>query len=500
MSKGKPLSLDMIILSYALREKKFMIELSKSVKESYFSDSALGNVFSLMVKNFQDPLIKEIISPAALRHYCRSAGMDNEAISSVIAHYNNAKSCILPSTGQPPDDKDFGYYLKRFKEKHIGEIAHEAKNKLSEAIDNKAGHNELTQLLTEAMHEVNSVNQVEVFDEGDVGEDVVTMWKEYEDIESNPDTFRGVLTGFPSLDNITNGFQGSELIIIAGMEGTGKSILMHNMGVNAWLGTNRPGKPIVENGNNILYFTLEMPRSNRGETTSGGYLNKRILSCVSQLKFEEIRKGQLGDEDKVKLKETVDFIVEYSKHKKFYVVDIPRGARVEDIEVKYLELREKMDIDLVIIDYLGIMAGAESDDGDWQAQGNIAGGLHELARSYNMPILTAVQLNRPAGNQSLDKQTYNNARVARSAMITQNANIVGIIGCRDNEHVYTDMPFYLTKMRDGQKGQLVFSKKFECMTVEDGDPGDLVDPGDSFSDFEDVSAVGDDDFDLLDEM
>jgi len=480
------LELDGIMLNYALRERKFMVEMSKSVKPEYFSNGKLQLFYSIVLKNFQDPNIREVLSPEALADYANKNDLAKYADDFKVL-YKKALAYTMPDTKQLPPESDFGYYLKQLKSRFNVRVIEATSKQVVEGLAKNLSAENLNKIITDTVYSINTINQIEVFDEGSVGDDVINMWKEYEAIENSPEEFRGVMSGYPSLDNITNGFQGSELIIIAGMEGTGKSILMHNMGVNAWLGTNRPGNPhYADNGHNILYFTLEMPRSNRGETTSGGYLNKRILSCVSELNFENIRKGNLSPEDRDKLRATCDFVKDYSEKKKFYVVDIPRGARVEDIEVKYLELREKLEIDLVIIDYIGIMAGAEKDENDWQAQGNVAASLHEFARSYNVPVLTAVQLNRPQGVVSLDKQKYNNTRVARSAMITQNANMVLAIGCRDNEEMYPDMPLYITKMRDGRKGALILSKSFERMKVFDGSP---IGPGDEMDDFEDFDML-----------
>lgn len=480
--------LDGIILNYALREKRFMVELSKSVKPEYFQTPRTQLLYSLILKNFLDPRIREVLSCESIVDYAKNNSLQNK-VEEIKGTYKAALKFTLGDTGKPPADEDFGYYLKKIKERYNIDVIKDVSKKISESVSKSANSEELNKIITDTIYDINAINQIEVFDEGSVADDVQSMLTEYESIETQPEQYRGVFCGYPSLDNITNGFQGSELIIIAGMEGTGKSILMHNMGVNAWLGTNRPGDvSFVENGHNVLYFTLEMPRSNRGEITSGGYLNKRILSCVSELEFEKIRKGELSDLEKQQLRQTCDFIEKYSELKKFYVVDIPRGARVEDIEVKYLELKEKFDIDLVIIDYIGIMAGAERDENDWQAQGNIAAGLHEFARSYNVPVLTAVQLNRPQGHGSLDSQKYNNTRVARSAMITQNANVVLVIGCRDNEEVYPDMPLYITKMRDGRKGGLVLSKGFSKMKVYDGSPLSVEDDLDEFADFDSVNG------------
>lgn len=460
--------LSAIVLYYGLKEKKFMMELSKSVKPEYLEDK-LQFFYDCVLKNFKDPKIREVLSPDALADYLLSKGMGDH-VDRFRKIYSKVQS-ITGSDGTPLPDSDFGYYVKKLKERHNRVVIENTATKINEIIDSGGSAEELNKLIAETVIDIGSINQLEVFDEGDIGTDAMNMFAEYEAIEKQPDTYKGVLVGFDSLDDRTNGFQGGELIVVAGMEGTGKSALMMNFAINAWLGSNSQSRAgFTPNGHNILYFSLEMPRSNRGEFTSGAYLNKRVLSAVSELPFEGIRKGQLDLDNKIKLKETCRFIENYSQFNKFYIVDIPRGATMKDIESKFLEVKENIEIDLVVIDYIGIMAGAGGDESDWQAQGNIAAEMHEFARIYNIPTMTAVQLNRPPSNVSLTKgnEKMNNTRISRSAMITQNANIVLAIGCRDNEEQFPDMPIYITKMRDGRKGPLLFTKALDRMRIYDG--------------------------------
>src|SRR5690606_10113783 len=154
-----------------------------------------------------------------------------------------------------------------------------------------------------ATSDIALLHRVEIFDEGTVSEDVENIRLEYDAVEKNPLGYRGVLSGLASLDNITNGFNPGELIVWAGMEGSGKSLLMMNMCINAWMGMNSPSSSddMDDSGNNILYFSLEMPRSNKGRIGTGAYFNKRVVSAVGQLDFKDLRRGKLDLEDKIKL-------------------------------------------------------------------------------------------------------------------------------------------------------------------------------------------------------
>jgi replicative DNA helicase len=458
--------IDGIMLKYAFTGRRYMIDMvNRGIRSEYFAPGA-DQVFRLLFEIFTDPTVNSVISQEAFMGHCHRLKMVETA---AFADALFKKMSSLPSS-----ETDFTFYMKEFRDRHNLIVAKRHVDSISEALASGAKADELNEMYHKAWSDVAALNRVEVFDEGSLGADISNMRAEYEAVRKDPHGYRGVTVGLPSLDNLTNGFQPSELIIVAGMEGTGKSLVMMNMGINAWLGTNRLGKEILPTGKNVLYFTLEMPRSNRGKFGTAGYLNRRILSSVAELSFSGLRKSQLNPTEEKKLMDTIDFIAEYDKHNKFYVVDIPRGATVEDIEIKFQELREKFPVHLVIIDYMGIMAGSSTgkgDDADWQAQGQIAAGLHEFARSASVPVVTGVQVNRPQGkNNSLKDQNYNTTRIARSAQISQNANIVMQIGCRDQEENYIDMPMYLTKMRDGNKGLLTFTKGFDRMRIYDGVP------------------------------
>ena len=462
--------LDGTILHYALSDRKYMLEVAKSLKQEYFAPP-LQLFYGTILKNFLDPSIKEVLSKNALIDYCNTNGLIEQS-DKFAAIYDKALNFKL-DTGEAPDPRDLKYYIKKIKDRYNMQMLSSASERITNALRINGKSEDINKLFEATVADIHSLNRIEVLDEGTLGQDVGNMLNEYYAIKNNPDQYCGVKVGFPSLDNITNGFAGSDLVVIAGMSGTGKSLLMMNFAVNAWLGSNTVmNTKIIPDGHNVVYFSLEMPRSNKGSITTGGYFNKRVLSCVSELEMGNIRKGMLLPEEELHLKNTVEFIQRYDDHKKFYVVDIPRGATPEDIEVKYLELREKMEsIDMVVVDYLGIMAGLDPDESDWKEIGQIAASLHELGRTYNFPVLTASQMNRPQGNnQSLSAQKYNNLRLARSSGVVDNASIIMQIGNRDDEDARPDMPIILTKFRDGAKGELVFTKAFNRMRVYDGNP------------------------------
>ena len=464
--------LDGIILHYAVTDRRYMLELVKLIKPEYLNYQ-VQTFYGILVKNFLDPAIKDVLSKHALLDYCQYHGLA-EQVHRFGQIYDKAKSIILEETGQPPASQDFKYYIKKLKARYNKDVALKAIDRIKNSLEQEEDIDEINKQFSQTVTDIRSINRVDVVDEGSVGEDADNMYSEYLSVEANPTQYKGVLVGLPSIDERTNGFNPSELIVVAGMSGTGKSLLMMNFAVNAWLGSNHPKSPTrADDGHNVVYFSLEMPRSNKGKINTGGYFNKRVLSCVSELPLESIRKGLLAPHEKDHLQKTVEFIKEHDKKYKLHVVDIPRGATPEDVELKCLEAMEKLgSIDLVAVDYLGIMSGvSEGEDQDWKEIGEIAASLHEISRTYGFPVLTASQMNRPQGTaQSLSAQKYNNLRLARSSGVVDNANIIIQIANRDDEEHRTDMPLIFTKVRDGAKGEVVLTKAFHCMRVYDGSP------------------------------
>lgn len=460
------INIDAATLHFGLKGKKYMLELSKSVKPEYFVGK-YQDLYSILCGAFANPNIKDILGITAIMDYCDRHSLASKK-DQIRQAYIDAQQ--IRSEHGPLQESEFGYFVELMKERYNVAVVQSAIKRVGGIVGSGIGVAEANDVLKETLQEVASIHKSQVFDEGSLGEDIVNIYKEYEEISTRPEQFKGVLSGFPSLDAATNGFFGGELIIIAGFEGSGKSLVSMNIAVNAWLGSNDPmtdSEVFADDGKNVVYFSLEMPRSNKGEPSSAANLNKRMVSCIGKIGQTPLRQGILDEQQKERFKKACKFIKKYDSKKKLYVVDVPRGATVEDIEIKYLELQEKFPVDMIVVDYIGLMAGAE-DESDWEAQGKIAEGLHELARTYRIPVISPVQLNRPSGaNHSLNKQNYNNTRIARSAMITQNANIVLVIEFRDNEHEYPDMPIKITKMRDGAKGDLLLMKDFANMRVYD---------------------------------
>jgi replicative DNA helicase len=357
------------------------------------------------------------------------------------------------------DLDEFKWLIKKIREEYNDRVQRKAFKDIKTGLNLPEGEKrveKINQIIKKSTVEIDSIGAKKMYKEGTLRDSALERVGKYKHIKEHPELARGILTGLSTLDRISNGLHPGELMIIAGDTGTGKSILMHNIAVNAYLAKNNVfNLPDLWNndGHNVLYFSLEMPKES---------IERRIDSCLGEVYANQIRDGLLPKEDEIKYQQCLKFQKEYSKH--FYIVDMPKGATTREIELKYIEISEtSFRPDLVVVDYLGIMSSNEPTGSDWMDLGIISAELHEFARVYEIPVVTGSQVNRTKDGA----EVYNTRRIARSGMVPNNANIILQIGCREDEDLRTDMPVFITKMRDGEKGMFTLSKDFGRMKVID---------------------------------
>lgn len=314
---------------------------------------------------------------------------------------------------------------------------------------------------------IDNIYTNEVFKEGSLSETAAEAKMRYQQIKDNPALARGIHVGIREFDRITNGLQPGELVLIGGESSAGKSALAMNMAVNAWKGSNPfPDSDdfsldsFTTDGANVMYFTIEMPWDP---------LRRRVDACIAGAKLYGIRDGTLSAEEEARFEAGLEFQERYPKE--FQIIDIPRGCTVGQIESKYIELLYEFTPELVVVDYISLMKIEHDLASDWLNIGKLAEMLHEFCRTYNIPCVTPVQLNRPKqAGVAGDIQPPDQHRVGRSIMLPQNCNIMLNITSRPDEETRSDMPINIAKMRDGEKGAFTLWKRFDIMRVYNDAP------------------------------
>jgi len=210
----------------------------------------------------------------------------------------------------------------------------------------------------------------------------------------------GVPTGFYELDNITGGFQKSDLIIIAGRPSQGKTALALSLARNAALHK--------EKRTAVGIFSLEMSESQ---------LITRLLSSEARVNAHQLRTGRLPEDDWRNLSRAAGRLAEA----KIFVDDTPALGLLE-LRAKSRRLKVEHDVGLIIVDYLQLIQGPKNIESREREISLISRSLKALAKEINIPVIALSQLNRSLETRS-DKRPVL-ADLRESGAIEQDADVV----------------------------------------------------------------------------
>ncbi len=250
----------------------------------------------------------------------------------------------------------------------------------------------------------------------------------------------GVTSGFPSLDNITAGWQKTDLIILAARPSVGKTAFALSLALNAALNKNNP--------KGVAIFSLEM---------SAIQIVKRMLSTVTDVKLESISRGRLEDHEFEQINQRVNLLAEAP-----IFIDDQAGLNIFELRAKCRRLKSTNDIQLIIIDYLQLMHGPTDQKGGNREQeiSKISRELKGLAKELDVPIIALSQLSRAVETRGGDKGKIPQLSDLReSGAIEQDADMVMFIyrpeyhGITDDEHgepVEGETHINIAKHRNGR--------------------------------------------------
>jgi replicative DNA helicase len=224
----------------------------------------------------------------------------------------------------------------------------------------------------------------------------------------------GLATGMHDLDRMMGGLQQSDLIIVAGRPGMGKTSLATNMAYNiarGWRGDVRPDGHIeTVNGGIVGFFSLEM---------SAEQLATRIISEQTEIPSYRIRRGEIdpGDFDRIAaIAREMESIPLY--------IDETGGLAIAQLAARARRLKRQRGLDLLVIDYIQLLQGSSrrAAEGRVQEVTEITTGLKALAKELNVPILACSQLSRQV--ESRDDKRPQLSDLRESGSIEQDADVV----------------------------------------------------------------------------
>jgi len=234
----------------------------------------------------------------------------------------------------------------------------------------------------------------------------------------NREGLAGVTTGFRDLDAKLGGLQQSDLVVLAGRPGMGKTALATNIAFNAGRASLRERDGFDEmqeiDGYAVAFFSLEM---------SAEQLALRILGEQAQVSSDEVRRGRITNAQ-------FDSVVQASReleNLKLFIDDTP-AISVSQLRTRARRLlRTNGRLDLIVVDYIQLMqpGGGRRPENRVQEVSEITRGLKTVAKELNLPILALSQLSR-AVEQREDKRPHL-ADLRESGSIEQDADVVMFI-------------------------------------------------------------------------
>ncbi|MBW2335829.1 MAG: replicative DNA helicase [Deltaproteobacteria bacterium] len=273
-----------------------------------------------------------------------------------------------------------------------------------------------------------------------------------EENQGNRSLVTGIPTGFSRLDNLTSGFQNSDLIILAARPSMGKTALALNIARNAAVDANIP----------VAVFSLEMSKEQ---------LSLRMLCSEARIDSSRLRGGFFSMEDWHRLTDAAGILSESPIY-----IDDSASLSAMDIRAKARRLKMEKNIGLVVIDYLQLMqgrAGAERRDIEIS---EISRSLKALAKELDLPVLALSQLNRMLEQRNDKRPRLSDLR--ESGALEQDADVVAFIYRDEVYNKEEDNPnkgvaeILLSKQRNGPTGDIYLTflnsyTRFEDLASEE---------------------------------
>ncbi len=280
-----------------------------------------------------------------------------------------------------------------------------------------------------------------------------------EQLYDRKEAITGVPSGFKDLDELTTGFQKSDLIVIGGRPSMGKTALSLNIAQHIGVNLNEP----------VAIFSLEMSKEQ---------LAFRMLCSEARVDSNSIRKGFIKKDDWHSLTSAASKLAGAP----IYIDDSP-GMTVLEMRAKARRLKAEHGLSLVIVDYLQLMRGRGNAERREQEISEISRSLKALAKELRVPVIALSQLNRGVENRTDKKPNLSDLR--ESGAIEQDADVI-IFLYRDE--IYNKKgsdnkgkaEIIIAKQRNGPTGEISLTFLSHCTRFEEYTNREYQDIEDAF--------------------
>lgn len=282
-------------------------------------------------------------------------------------------------------------------------------------------------------------------DLADIKKQVMDAVASIEKLYQNKGGITGLSTGFKALDQMTSGLHGGEMFVVAARPSMGKTAFAMNIAEHVAVDTGKP----------VGIFSLEM---------SSQQLVQRLLCSRARINLQRIRDGFLSKMEIPKLSAAADKLAK----SKIYIDDTA-GLTILELRAKTRRMRERMGIELLVVDYLQLLRSdsRRAKDNRQLEVAEISYGIKALAKELNIPIVVLAQLNRQPDEKGGRPML---SHLRESGSIEQDADVVGMLfraevyekDVEERKEKEGEAELIIAKQRNGPVGDipLTFLKEF----------------------------------------
>lgn len=401
------------VLGALLLDEDAIVRVVEVLTPAYFYNSHHGKIYEAILSLFEK---RESLDMVTVTNELEKQGLLGEI---------GGAAYLADLVGSVPTSAHVAHYAEIVRECAIKRSLISVASGIAESgFDGKVSAGDL---LDRAEQRLFSISQGELKREFIPLKDIMEVaFDQLDEVHKNPGKFRGVPTGFPSLDQKLAGLQDSNLIIIASRPSVGKTSLSLNIAQHA----------AVKEGIPVGFFSLE---------TAKEQLAYRMLAAQADVDGWRLMTGKLTREDFERIGEAMGELAEAP----FFIDDTP-GISITEIRTKARRLQLEYGIRLVVVDYLQLAKGRGLEN-RVQEVSEISQALKNLAREINIPVLALSQLSRAVESRTSARPQLSDLRASGS--IEQDADVVMFL-YREDDGDRSNVKLLIAKQRNGPTGEI----------------------------------------------
>lgn len=373
------------VLGSILLDKDAMISVSETLIPEDFYKEAHKVIYECMLKLYNGQSEIDLIT---LAEELRDQGYLDD-IGGIP--YITSLSTIVPTTS------NIKYYVNIVKEKSVlRQLISAANDIINLGYDGSAKVEDVLENAEKKIFDISQERTTNDFKQ--INQVLRDTYDMIEKLYTEKNEVTGLTTGFRDLNKKINGFQKSDLLLVAARPAMGKTAFALNLVQNAAL----------KGDASVAVFSLEMSKEQ---------LVQRMLSSQSNVELKKIKTGKLGANDWPRIIEAMAVLSEAKIH-----IDDTPGIKISELRSKCRKLKIEKGLDLVLIDYLQLMEGEGNNESRQQEIAKISRSLKILAKELDCPVVALSQLSRAPEQRADHRPMLSDLR--ESGSIEQDADIV----------------------------------------------------------------------------